>query len=184
VGDLHQNFYNTLLVECSPDCCPHCCAGAKIEPSVGEEDEETAPTLDDSQLCPTNRMTPQRPNLALELYKQLVVGFSVRTRQWIPMGTFAGEFVGELCTEDEAVQRKKTEDYSYLVQSPEEEGTGSGQHYVDPSHQGNITRFFNHSCFPNLIPIRYLSAHRYAKRASIGFVAVSWDFRQVEWSGI
>lgn len=139
---LSGKFYNSILFECDKEICK-CGDSCK------------------------HRMTPKKLNLKLELFKTTFAGFAVRSTQFIQYGTFITEFVGEVLSYAEAQIRPRPEDYSYLVYN---KFIKSG-YFVDPTRYGNISRFFNHSCFENLLPLQFLTSHRNKKRVSIGFVA-------------
>ena len=64
----------------------------------------------------------------------------------IPKGTFLCSYVGELITRGESEGRS---DSLYLLDVDE-------QFTIDSSRRGNLSRFFNHSCTPNLV-VRQLS---------------------------
>jgi len=70
-------------------------------------------------------------------------GFAVRR---IPRGTRIAEYVGERLTEAEV-------DARYSDDRPDPGHTFlfhlGGDAYIDASHQGNESRFINHSCDPN-----------------------------------
>lgn len=146
-----------------------------------------------SEMC-GHRMSPPVFSIKAALYKTESAGFAVECRQYIEqgtrrryellrvtcLGTFVAEFVGELVARTE--QTKRTQDYAYQIFS--KGGVGADRHsmfsimllqrselFVDPTRFGNIARFFNHSCLPNLVPIRYYKNHRNSMRPSIGFVA-------------
>ncbi|KAI1714478.1 SET domain-containing protein [Ditylenchus destructor] len=142
-GNYLHGFFTERLYECDAATCKGC-AGK----------------------C-SQRMTPETFNLKVELFKTKDAGWAVRSKQYIECGTFVAEFVGEVLSLKEAGVRQRPEDYSYHVHNRD---TRYG-HYVDPTRYGNISRFFNHSCFPNLIPLQYFSSHRDKTRASIGFIA-------------
>uniref|UniRef100_A0A915EAE6 SET domain-containing protein n=1 Tax=Ditylenchus dipsaci TaxID=166011 RepID=A0A915EAE6_9BILA len=106
--------------------------------------------------------------LALARANTPKAGWAVRSRQFIECGTFIAEFVGEILSPKEAEIRRAPEDYSYQVANE----ISKRGHYVDPTRYGNISRFFNHSCLENLLPMRFFSSHRDETRPSIGFVAL------------
>jgi len=138
-GDFPQ-FHEQVLYECTEETCKGC-----------------------KGKC-SQRLTPEKFNLKVELFKTPSAGFGVRSQQYIESGTFVGEFVGEFITGIH--QENRPQDYAYhLVEGKD--------FYVDPFTCGNITRFFNHSCFENLSPFRFYSLHRDKSRPSIGFFCLS-----------
>uniref|UniRef100_A0A914EMD9 SET domain-containing protein n=1 Tax=Acrobeloides nanus TaxID=290746 RepID=A0A914EMD9_9BILA len=142
--NLVDHFYDWAIFECSGICK---CAGK----------------------C-KHRMTPEKFNLRVQLFKTEKAGFGCRALQYIQQGTFICEFTGELLSYKEAKVRPN--DYPYYVTSMGSENEEQIGHYVDPTTYGNISRFFNHSCSENLAPIRFFSTHRSPTRPHIGFVAI------------
>ncbi|KIY73989.1 SET domain-containing protein [Cylindrobasidium torrendii FP15055 ss-10] len=90
----------------------------------------------------------------------------------IPAGTFIGVYAGEVLTDQEAEDRGYTYDRSnrtYLYdldaghlrihweeengRAYDEEKDNSQKYVIDAHHVGNFTRFFNHSCQPNLVTV-------------------------------
>lgn len=138
-------FFEDILLECSPETCKGCrgkCAW---------------------------RLTPERFDLRVELYKTPNAGWAVRSRQCIETGTFIGEFVGEVVNPDMMEHRPVDYAYDLPLHNKFYKGTNI---FVDPHLYGNITRFFNHGCFENLAPFRYRSYHRDPERISLGFYAI------------
>jgi euchromatic histone-lysine N-methyltransferase len=58
------------------------------------------------------------------------------------------EYVGELITDSEADNR---EDDSYLFDLDNKDGD---TYCIDARRYGNVARFINHRCEPNIIPIK------------------------------
>ncbi|KAH7696095.1 histone-lysine N-methyltransferaseH3 lysine-9 specific 3-like [Aphelenchoides avenae] len=136
-----------------------------------------------SEMC-GHRMSPPVYSIKSALFKTEHAGFAVECLQYIEQGTFVAEFVGEMVARDE--QTNRTQEYAYQIFSKD----SRSELFVDPTRFGNIARFFNHSCFPNLVPIRYYKRHRNVARPSIGFVAwrdavpgdeLSIDYGQAWW---
>ncbi|CAF4820529.1 unnamed protein product [Rotaria socialis] len=74
-------------------------------------------------------------------------------------GTYIGEYVGEVLSENEAHRRiLATENYehNYLLLYNEHQSGKIIKTFIDARYYGNWTRFINHSCNPNLhiVPIR------------------------------
>lgn len=103
----------------------------------------------------------------MELFRTEKKGVGVRAGEDIPAGAFIYEYVGEIITNKEADIRGLQYDKahcSYLfnlkstpgIEGQEEkevkkEGKKEEEEYViDAMYYGNITRFFNHSCNPNM----------------------------------
>ena len=81
-------------------------------------------------------------------------GLGVCTSVDICKGAFVGEYVGEVITGAQAKQRlcSAKEESCYLVQYREHTGSGTVvTTNIDAKYKGNIMRFVNHSCSPNLV---------------------------------
>lgn len=87
-------------------------------------------------------------------------GWGVRTLERIPRGTFVCEYAGEVISFEEARRRQlaqKSTENNYIIALREHAGTGTvTETFVDPAAVGNVGRFLNHSCHPNLLmlPVR------------------------------
>lgn len=46
------------------------------------------------------------------------------------------------------------------------------QHCIDANYYGNVSRFFNHSCEPNVVPIRVYYDHQDLRFPKIAFFAM------------
>ncbi len=85
-------------------------------------------------------------------------GWGVRARERIPRGTFVCEYAGELVSSEEATRRhrlrEETAASNYIMSVREHVGGPSGRRvlttHIDPSRRGNVGRYLNHSCQPNL----------------------------------
>uniref|UniRef100_A0A4W6EJY0 Euchromatic histone-lysine N-methyltransferase 2 n=1 Tax=Lates calcarifer TaxID=8187 RepID=A0A4W6EJY0_LATCA len=108
-------------------------------------------------------------NMACSCYRTLVtlIGFKwaggVRALQDIPQGSFICEYVGELISDAEADVR---EDDSYLFDLDNKDGE---VYCIDARYYGNISRFINHLCDPNLIPVRVFMLHQDLRFPRIAF---------------
>ncbi|XP_057451925.1 histone-lysine N-methyltransferase, H3 lysine-9 specific SUVH5-like [Lotus japonicus] len=83
-----------------------------------------------------------RVQFKLAIFKTEKKGWGVRTRSFIPMGSFVCQFVGEAHLNGKDGLRLGTHDYILDI------GTDKG--YIDATRSGNVARFINHSCTPNL----------------------------------
>lgn len=98
--------------------------------------------------------------LRLEVFSTESKGRGVRTLETIPPGTFVCEYAGEVIGFEEARRRQlaqKSVDGNYIIAVREHAGSGSTtETFVDPAAVGNVGRFINHSCQPNLVmlPVR------------------------------
>uniref|UniRef100_A0A8C2U627 [histone H3]-lysine(9) N-methyltransferase n=1 Tax=Coturnix japonica TaxID=93934 RepID=A0A8C2U627_COTJA len=74
-----------------------------------------------------------------------------------------GEYVGELISDSEADVR---EEDSYLFDLDNKDGE---VYCIDARFYGNISRFINHLCEPNLIPVRVFMSHQDLRFPRIAF---------------
>ncbi|XP_073496401.1 histone-lysine N-methyltransferase EHMT1 isoform X3 [Phyllobates terribilis] len=101
-----------------------------------------------------NRVVQNGLKVRLQLYRTKNLGWGVRTLQDIPMGTFVCEYVGEFISDTEADVR---EDDTYLFDLDNKDGE---VYCIDARFYGNISRFINHLCEPNLMPVRVFMSHQ------------------------
>ncbi|XP_070758971.1 histone-lysine N-methyltransferase SETMAR [Enoplosus armatus] len=112
-----------------------------------------------SDAC-TNRVVQRGLRLKLEVYSTENRGWGVRALEAIPHGTFVCEYAGEVISLEEARRRQlaqRSEENNYIIAVREHAGAGSiTETFVDPALLGNVGRFLNHSCQPNLFmqPVR------------------------------
>lgn len=101
----------------------------------------------------------------MELFRTQKKGWGVRALQDIPKGTFVCEYVGEIILEDEAEMRQNDAYLFSLDDKPQE------QYCIDARFYGNISRFLNHMCEPNLLPVRVFTTHQDMRFPHIAFFA-------------
>ncbi|KAJ1699831.1 hypothetical protein LUZ63_008343 [Rhynchospora breviuscula] len=127
-----------LIYECGPACrCPPSCR---------------------------NRISQSGIRISLEIFKTENRGWGVRSPSSIQADSFACEYVGELLRDEEA-ERKHNDTYLFDIGhnyddelgmgSAAEKGSTSGASAsegftIDAAEMGNVARFINHSCSPNL----------------------------------
>ncbi|XP_040214596.1 histone-lysine N-methyltransferase SETMAR [Rana temporaria] len=123
------------------------------------------PILECNVLCScaetcANRETQRSLQFRLEVRQIPGKGWGLRTKEAIPSGRFVCEYAGEVLGEEEACLRIKSQDpttNNYIIAVREHLHDGRTlRTYVDPTRIGNIGRFLNHSCRPNLamLPVR------------------------------
>ena len=111
--------------------------------------------------CP-NRVTQNPPLSSLQIFETdpKAKGLGVRSSHNISQGTFVAEYVGEIISKSDAKQRLDAlspSDSCYIVTYREHTGSGTVlRTNIDAMFAGNITRYVNHSCSPNLamVPVR------------------------------
>lgn len=114
---------------------------------------EISPIIECSRFCNCNKTCQNRvvqlsSECKLEVFQTDSKGLGVRTQEFIPRGTYISEYLGELVSEDK--------DGPYVLQSREHTSSGVFITSYDATRIGNISRFFNHSCSPNMcvVPVR------------------------------
>uniref|UniRef100_A0A667YZV5 Euchromatic histone-lysine N-methyltransferase 1b n=1 Tax=Myripristis murdjan TaxID=586833 RepID=A0A667YZV5_9TELE len=112
-----------------------------------------------------NRVVQNGMRIRLQLFRTSKKGWGVRTLQDIPNGTFISEYVGEIITEMEAQTRNND---TYLFTLDDKVGN---QYCIDARFYGNISRFFNHMCEPNLFACRVFTTHQDLRFPHIAFFA-------------
>ncbi|XP_028910151.1 histone-lysine N-methyltransferase EHMT1 isoform X5 [Ornithorhynchus anatinus] len=110
-----------------------------------------------------NRVVQNGLRTRLQLYRTQNMGWGVRSLQDIPLGTFVCEYIGELISDSEADVR---EEDSYLFDLDNKDGE---VYCIDARFYGNVSRFINHLCEPNLIPVRVFMSHQDLRFPRIAF---------------
>lgn len=108
----------------------------------------------------SNRVVQHGIQYGLQIFKTKKKGFGVRALVSIPKLTFVCEYAGEVIGLEEAKARiSKTKDdqpnYIFVLKEYSAEGKIT-KTVVDPTYTGNVGRYINHSCRPNLavVPVR------------------------------
>ncbi|XP_034247421.1 histone-lysine N-methyltransferase EHMT2 isoform X2 [Thrips palmi] len=116
------------------------------------------------KLC-RNRVVQRGLKVRFQLFRTVGKGWGVRTLTFIPKGTYVCEYIGEIISDCEADQR---EDDSYLFDLDNRDGE---TYCIDACRYGNIARFINHMCAPNLQPVRVFMGHHDLHFPRIAFFA-------------
>jgi histone-lysine N-methyltransferase SETMAR len=108
--------------------------------------------------CP-NRIVQSGITIKLQIFLTDMKGLGLQTLEKISRGTFVCEYAGEIISLHEAKNRTKSQteyEMNYILTVKEHCKNGVLRTYVDPSKYGNIGRYINHSCEPNLtmVPVR------------------------------
>ncbi|XP_068454965.1 histone-lysine N-methyltransferase EHMT1a [Clinocottus analis] len=110
-----------------------------------------------------NRVVQNGMRARLQLFRTQKMGWGVRAMQDVPQGTFICEYVGEIITDAEADKR---ENDSFLFTLDNKVGD---VHCIDARLFGNIGRFINHLCEPNLLAVRVFTMHQDLRFPRIAF---------------
>ncbi|XP_004300536.1 PREDICTED: histone-lysine N-methyltransferase, H3 lysine-9 specific SUVH6 [Fragaria vesca subsp. vesca] len=169
-GEIPYNF-NGAIVEAKPlvyECGPTC----KCPPSCH------------------NRVSQHGIKFQLEIFKTKSRGWGVRSLNSIPSGKFICEYIGELLEEKEAEARAGNDEYLFDIgnnyndnlwdglsslmpdaHSSSYEVVEEGCFTIDAASKGNLGRFINHSCSPNLYAQNVLYDHEDNRIPHIMFFA-------------
>ncbi|KAG4301160.1 hypothetical protein PCK1_002470 [Pneumocystis canis] len=102
--------------------------------------------------CP-NRVVQRGRKIPLDIFKTKYKGWGLRCPRFIKAGTFIGVYLGELICQAEAEVRGKKYDHvgiTYLFDLDLFEDQVDDYYTIDAQYCGDVTRFINHSCDPNL----------------------------------
>nr|XP_054751109.1 histone-lysine N-methyltransferase SETMAR-like [Lytechinus pictus] len=101
-----------------------------------------------------NRLVQRGTHHKMEVFKTRYKGWGVRVLEPIEENEFVCEYVGEVLTKEEAKARMtnlRKDDMNYLFVLRENfEEHSRIETFIDARLKGNIARFINHSCEPNL----------------------------------
>lgn len=105
-----------------------------------------------SENC-SNRVVQNGVSVKLKVFRTLKKGLGVKTMEAIARNMFVCEYVGEILSPEEAKQRTnvlQADDNNFIMAVNEHYRSGRESTYIDPRFRGNVGRFINHSCDPNL----------------------------------
>ncbi|XP_017030528.1 uncharacterized protein G9a [Drosophila kikkawai] len=116
-----------------------------------------------NQLSCKNRVVQNGTRTPLQIVEceEQAKGWGVKALANVPKGTFVASYTGEILTALEADRR--TDDSYYF-------DLDNG-HCIDANYYGNVTRFFNHSCEPNVLAVRVFYEHQDYRFPKIAFFA-------------
>ncbi|XP_041815953.1 histone-lysine N-methyltransferase EHMT1 isoform X2 [Chelmon rostratus] len=112
-----------------------------------------------------NRVVQNGLRTKLQLFRTSKKGWGVRALQDIPQGSFICEYVGEIISEAEAEMRQNDAYLFSLDDKPQD------LYCIDARFYGNISRFLNHMCEPNLFACRVFTTHQDLRFPHIAFFA-------------
>lgn len=169
LGEIPFNFNgaiveaSSLIYECGPSCrCPPTCH---------------------------NRVSQHGVKIPLEIFKTGKMGWGVRSLSSISSGSFICEYAGELL-EDKEAEKRENDEYLFDigsnyhdeklweglksavgVQSSASSSKTIEGFTIDAAECGNVGRFINHSCSPNLYAQNVLWDHDDISRPHVMFFA-------------
>ncbi|XP_028854962.1 histone-lysine N-methyltransferase SETMAR [Denticeps clupeoides] len=120
------------------------------------------PVMECNVLCGCGESCRNR--VVLRVFRTQDRGWGVQAAEAVPRGRFVCEYAGEVIGREEAQRRQLAQgpgDMNYIIAVREHAGQGPAHEtFVDPARVGNVGRFINHSCQPNLVmtPVRVHSA--------------------------
>lgn len=125
-----------------------------------------------------NRVSQHGIRISLEVFKTKSKGWGVRSRSYISSGRFICEYVGKLLLDKEAEGRIGNDEYLFDIGGRDNDtilGDGpipllhselsssncmdDGSFTLDAAQYGNVARFINHSCSPNIFAQNVLYDH-------------------------
>ncbi|XP_047964200.1 histone-lysine N-methyltransferase, H3 lysine-9 specific SUVH5-like [Salvia hispanica] len=133
--------------------------GLLMEPWTNGTVHECGPLCKCPPSC-KNRVSQHGPSIQLEIFKTKSIGWGVRSRNYIMPGSFICEYIGEILSESEANE----DEYLFDIYH----GDGFS---LDAAKCGNIGRFINHGCDPNVFPQEVLYDHDDKRMPHIMFFA-------------
>ncbi|ONK68314.1 uncharacterized protein A4U43_C05F10060 [Asparagus officinalis] len=126
-----------------------------------------------------NRVLQKGIKVKLEIFKTENKGWAVRAGEAISCGTFVCEYIGEVMNDLEGDKRRERYNNvecsyiydinSHLVSRGLSEGTVP--YVIDATRFGNVSRFINHSCSPNLVNYLVLVESMDCHLAHVGLYA-------------
>ncbi|NXY92032.1 SETMR methyltransferase, partial [Alcedo cyanopectus] len=152
-----------LSSSCVAPGCPCLCRGASS--STLQLGAALGPVFECNALCSCgdschNRLVQRGLQLPLQVFQTEKKGWGLRALEPVAKGTFVCEYAGEVLGYQEArrrIQAQTAKDSNYILVVREHLHSGEVlETIVDPTHVGNVGRFLNHSCEPNLVmvPVR------------------------------
>ncbi|KAL3525757.1 hypothetical protein ACH5RR_014129 [Cinchona calisaya] len=132
-----------------------------------------------SKTC-QNRVLQNGIRVKLEIFKTEKKGWAVRAREAILRGTFVCEYIGEVMDEQEASERRNRYGndgcrYIYEIDAQISDISrlteGQVSFVIDATNYGNVSRYINHSCSPNLVNHQVIAESMDCHLAHIGLFA-------------
>ncbi|KRT78790.1 SET domain-containing protein, partial [Oryctes borbonicus] len=125
---------------------------------------ECNPMCSCNALTCNNRVVQRGLTQRFQLFRTEKKGWGIKTLNAIVRGSFVCEYIGEIVHYIDADER---EDDSYFFELENHDESFS----IDARRYGNFGRFLNHSCSPNLSPIKIFTNHQDMRFPKIAFFA-------------
>lgn len=143
------------------------------------QDLSSKPVLECGHACSCdpvscrNRVVQKGIKTKLSVFQTKNKGFGLmldsRNGSLVPRLSFVCEYAGEVVGRKEAIKRVKETDAmqenNYLIAVKEHVSGGETCTYIDPRCIGNVGRFINHSCDPNLFMVLVRVNHQVPRLA-------------------
>ncbi|GFR00739.1 histone-lysine N-methyltransferase SETMAR [Trichonephila clavata] len=159
-----------LPCNCESLCKETCACSAKVNMYLDGKLSESynnsiGPIVECSDFCTCistcpNRVVQHGLQFSLDVFLTERTGFGVRSKEFIPKYSFVCEYAGEIIDEHEAELRLKKQssgesNYIYVIKE-HISNNKCIKTIIDPTFVGNVGRYLNHSCSPNLfsVPVR------------------------------
>ncbi|CAN7017778.1 unnamed protein product [Brassica oleracea var. botrytis] len=147
--------------------------------------EEGYPVYECNELCGCSRTCHNRVlqngiRTKLEVFSTESKGWGVRACEHILRGTFVCEYIGEVLDQQEANKRRTQygEDGCSYIHDVDANINDIGRliegetdFVIDATTHGNVSRFINHSCSPNLVTYQVVVESMESSLAHIGLYA-------------
>ncbi len=102
-----------------------------------------------------NRVVSRGVRVRLQVFKSARRGWGVRALEALPRASFVCEYAGELLSVSEAKRRRaaapRGDNYMMVVNERLAGEARTWRTTIDPTYAGNVGRYLNHSCRPNLL---------------------------------
>ncbi|XP_038054045.1 histone-lysine N-methyltransferase SETMAR-like isoform X2 [Patiria miniata] len=151
------------MASCNPQCPCILRYGANYDNAghflKGPSIADSQPVFECNASCKcgpecVNRVVQNGPQFPLEVFATRRKGYGLRSSVPVPKDRFVCEYAGEVLTLEEVKKRTremKLHDLNYIMVVRESLANGNViTTPIDLTHIGNVGRFINHSCQPNL----------------------------------
>nr|GFA81351.1 histone-lysine N-methyltransferase, H3 lysine-9 specific SUVH4 isoform X2 [Tanacetum cinerariifolium] len=118
-----------------------------------------------------NRVSQRKIEYQLEVFRTSDRGWAVKTKDLIPSGAPVCEYIGKLQRTSEMDKRRLGAGFAKSKNVAVDEKESEPEFCIDAGSIGNVARFINHSCDPNLFVQCVVSSHHELKLARIVLVA-------------